>query len=259
MRRTRSKSRPAPRNRAAHATTSAAVRGNPRKPAHAFAKLRFSSFSLGRLRRWLLGELAAKVFTELDTSGDGRLDAAELCYGVLLVYMNVAAYVYVQPPSRKAILAELAELDEDHDGSFDAAEFESFIMWLTAGLALRAAAQLAVMLVVGPLLSNVIVRRIDEEWGAGDASATTNSSELTHITAHRPRFAAEEWLSGVSGVHVPQGTAVQLITIVNIALLTPRVLGLADSALLWMERKLQHRSAPTPAAAASVGRSAKSS
>ena len=251
---TRSKS-PAPRTRTANATTSAA-----RKPAHAIAKLRFSSFSLGRLRHWLLGELAAKVFAEVDANGDGRLDAAELYSGVLLVYMNVAAYVYVQPPSRKAVLAELAELDEEHDGTLDAEEFECFVVWLTAGLVLRAAAHLAVMLVVGPLLSNVIVRRIDEEWGAGDAGATTNSSELTHITAHRPRFAAEEWLSGASGVHVPQGTAVQLITIVNIALLTPRVLGLADSALLWMERKLQHRSTPTPAAAAaSVGRSAKSS
>ena len=253
---TRSKS-PAPRTRTANSTTSAA-----RKPAHAVAKLRFSSFSLGRLRHWLLGELAAKVFAEVDANGDGRLDAAELYSGVLLVYMNVAAYVYVQPPSRKAVLAELAELDEEHDGTLDAEEFECFVVWLTAGLVLRAAAHLAVMLVVGPLLSNVIVRRIDEEWGAGDAGATTNSSELTLITAHRPLFAAEEWLSGVSGVHVPQGIVAQVITVVNIALLTPRVLGLADSALLWMERA--HRSTPVPAAsrpaaaaAASVGRSAK--
>ena len=110
MRKTRSKS-PAPRTRAAKATTSAAVRGNiPRnKPAHAVAKLRFSIFSLGRLRRWLLCELAGKVFAEVDTNGDGRLDAAELYAGVLLVYMHVAAYVYIRPPSRQAVLAELAE------------------------------------------------------------------------------------------------------------------------------------------------------
>jgi len=267
MRKTRSKS-PAPRTRAAKATTSAAVRGSiPRnKPAHAVAKLRFSNFSLGRLRRWLLCELAGKVFAEVDTNGDGRLDAAELYAGVLLVYMHVAAYVYIRPPSRQAVLAELAELDEAHAGALDAAEFECFVVWLTAGLVLRAAAQFAVMLVVGPLLSNGIVRRIDEEWGAGGAGATKSTSELTDLTTmHRPRYAAEEWLSGVTGVHVPQGTAVQLFTIVNIALLTPRVLGLADSALLWMERKLQHRTTPMPAASSSrpagsvVGRSAKSS
>ena len=77
---------------------------------------------------------------------------------MLLLHKTLVA---VAPPPRAHMLALLADLDADHDGKLDAAEFEAFVVWLTGGLLARAALQvrhtLELMLGSGGALPLVIL------------------------------------------------------------------------------------------------------
>lgn len=179
-----------------------------------------------RIRRQLLAAPAARAFVAMDVNRDGRLDGCELYAAVLLLYLKMAPFVAVAPPPREHMMALLADLDGDHDGKLDATEFEAFVVWLTAGLLARAALQLTVMLVLGPLLAARLLSAGGDGAFGDDGIA-----------------AAEAWLARWLGqVYVPRGSLTAMLAVATAALLTPLVLRAVDAALLTAaEHRHGHR------------------
>ena len=109
--------------------------------------------------------------------------------------------------------ALLAQLDADHDGGLNNAEFGAFVVCLTEGLFFRAALQLALMVALGPLF--VGWELAAGRWCAGGGAGW-----------------ADELLHRGTGLALERGAARQFLIVLNVALLVPVVFNWLDKLLL---------------------------
>ena len=112
---------------------------------------KWAEFCRGNMRK-----MVTETFNEFDVDGDGKLSKEEVYPMVLSLYLKMACYTKIANdtvPTRAHVEEVFALTDADQSGSLEMEEFEQFAIVLCHGLVMRITVQLAMQVLLCPLLA----------------------------------------------------------------------------------------------------------
>lgn len=96
----------------------------------------------------------------IDSDGSGTIDKKELYAGLILIHLNLAAYVgpaACRPATREYVDEMFDILDQDQNGTLDKEEFKILMTILCSQIASRVFLQLSMALMIVPFISKYLV------------------------------------------------------------------------------------------------------
>mmetsp|Transcript_27810 Transcript_27810/g.34351 ORF Transcript_27810/g.34351 Transcript_27810/m.34351 type:complete len:399 (-) Transcript_27810:197-1393(-) len=107
--------------------------------------------------------LVNKTFKSVDLDNSGAIDKIELYTGLLLIHLNLAAYVgsaACRPPSKEYVNKMFDTLDKDKTGTLNKDEYLVLMTILCSQITTRIALQLAMTMMVVPLMAQYLIDAI---------------------------------------------------------------------------------------------------
>ena len=112
-------------------------------------------------------DLVKWSFEVIDVDKSGRIDKTELYSGLVLIHLQLAAYVgpaACRPASRERVDAMFDILDEDNNGSLEMKEFEVVMSMLCSNILTRVIMQLGVTLMIVPIVAEQFLDVCSHIW-----------------------------------------------------------------------------------------------
>ena len=119
------------------------------------------------IRSRLIRRLSDRVYNETVVPGSGGAQPSE-CYAmVLLLYIQLNHYAWVEPPSRPLIERVFSEADLNSDGTLNRGEFRRLVTIVAMGAVARVLGAVVVNTLIAPLFALLLVGRLVQlRWWA---------------------------------------------------------------------------------------------